>query len=61
MPTQEIEFNTKVQQFIKSEVSKKVKEEIANLKNFWQADFLLAQAKGVWEKEWDEEWQEIWL
>lgn len=56
----EVKLDTKVEQFIKNEVSEKVKEEIANLKDFWQEGFLLAQAKGVWEKEWDKEWQEIW-
>jgi len=56
----EVKFDTKVEQFIKNEISKKVKEEIINLKDFWQEASLFGQAKGIWEKEWDKEWQEIW-
>lgn len=56
----EVGLDTKVEQFIKNEVGKKVKEELANFWDLWQKNWLLAQAKGVWEKEWDKEWQEIW-
>ena len=56
----EVKLDTRVEQFIKNEVSKKVKEEIVNIQALWQESWLLNQAKGVWEKEWDKEWQEIW-
>lgn len=56
----EVELDTKVRQFIESEVSRRVKEEVAGLKEFWEENFLFAQAKSIWEKEWDKEWQEIW-
>lgn len=56
----EVKLDTKVEQFIKNEISEKVKEEVAGVQNLWQKNWLLAQAKGIWEKEWDKEWQEIW-
>ena len=56
----EVKLDTKVKQFIEIEVSKKVEEELASFWNLWQKNWLLAQAKGIWEKEWDKEWQEIW-
>jgi len=56
----EIKLDTKVEQFIKNEVGKKVKEELVNFWDLWEKNWLFEQVKGVWEKEWDKEWQEIW-
>ena len=55
-----VKLDTKVEQLIKTEVSKTVKKELANFWDLWEKNWLFEQAKGVWEREWDKEWREIW-
>jgi hypothetical protein len=55
-----IQLDAKVAEFITKEINKKFEEEFAKAKVLWQKNWLLEQAKDIWEKEWDKEWQEIW-